>query len=102
MRARGSALTPERRLREGGVSGVETHAKVHGREVDFLWRDSNLAVEVDGWDAHKSRAAFERDRAKWAYLKSLGTDVMPIGAQRLKRQPESVLGEILSLLRRAA
>ena len=89
-------------LREGGVSGFETNAKVHGREVDFLWRDSNLAVEVDGWDAHKSRVAFEQDRAKWSYLKSVGTDVMPIGAQRLKRQPESALSEILSLLRRAA
>lgn len=90
-----------RLLRESGIEGFETNAVIHGREVDFLWRDRNFGVEIDGWDGHKGRIAFERDRAKWAHLKSLGVDVMPVGAQRLDREPAAVVIEIRSVLGRA-
>jgi very-short-patch-repair endonuclease len=65
-------------LRERGIGGFETNAKVHGYEVDFLWREHNLVVEVDGYDAHSGRAAFEHDRLKAATLRANGTGVMPI------------------------
>jgi very-short-patch-repair endonuclease len=87
-----------RLLREDGMRGFEVNAKVQGREVDFLWRAQSFAVEVDGWDGHKSRVAFERDRAKWSFLRSAGLDVMPVGAQRLKREPIAILKEIRSAL----
>jgi very-short-patch-repair endonuclease len=35
-----------------------------GREVDALYRDARLIVEVDSWRFHRDRASFERDRAK--------------------------------------
>ena len=31
---------------------------------DFLWRDQRLIVELDGWQAHGTKAAFEADRAR--------------------------------------
>jgi len=51
-----------RLLRRAGISGFETNARLHGYEVDLLWREEGLAVEVDGYDAHSGRVAFERDR----------------------------------------
>jgi very-short-patch-repair endonuclease len=33
-------------------------------EADFLWRDQMLIVELDGWQAHGTKAAFEADRAR--------------------------------------
>ena len=51
-----------RLLRRAGISEFETNARLHGYEVDLLWREEGLAVEVDGYDAHSGRVAFERDR----------------------------------------
>lgn len=45
---------------------------VHGHEVDAYWPDSGLAVELDSWEHHSSRAAFERDRERDAELHALG------------------------------
>ena len=39
--------------------------------------DGSFAVEVDGYDAHSGRAAFERDRLKFAPLAAHGVQVMP-------------------------
>ncbi len=35
---------------------------VNGREVDAYFADHGLIVELDGWEYHRSRAAFEKDR----------------------------------------
>ena len=42
----------------------EVNTKVHRFEVDFLWPAEGLIVEVDGWESHRSRSAFEEDRAR--------------------------------------
>jgi very-short-patch-repair endonuclease len=84
-----------RLLRERGIDGFETNAKIHGYEVDFLWRDCNLAVEVDGYDAHSGRAAFEHDRLKAATLRANGTGVMPITGRQIRSDAEGVIDRIL-------
>jgi very-short-patch-repair endonuclease len=61
-----------RLLRAAGMSGYETNARIHGYEVDVLWRSEQVAVEIDGWDAHSGRLAFERDRLKPAELSARG------------------------------
>jgi very-short-patch-repair endonuclease len=38
--------------------------RVGGFEVDFLWRERRLIVETDGFRHHRTRRAFERDRAR--------------------------------------
>jgi predicted transcriptional regulator of viral defense system/very-short-patch-repair endonuclease len=45
-------------------------------EVDFFWPAHNLIVETDGWEAHGTRAAFDRDRAKDAALTAAGQRVL--------------------------
>lgn len=54
----------------------EANGKVGGYEVDFLWRAERLIVEVDGWEAHRTRSAFEEDRVRDAHLMALGFDVL--------------------------
>jgi hypothetical protein len=36
-----------------------TNVRVHGYLVDAFWPKEGLVVEVDGWDAHGHRVAFE-------------------------------------------
>lgn len=54
----------------------EMNVRVDRYVVDFLWRARRLIAEVDGWTAHRSRSAFEDDRARDAHLKVLGFEVV--------------------------
>jgi very-short-patch-repair endonuclease len=71
---------------------------VCGYEVDFLWPDRDLVVEVDGYDAHSGRVAFERDRLKVATLKANGIGVMPVTGRQIRRDPEGVIDRIVRAL----
>lgn len=35
-----------------------------GGRVDFIWPELGLIVEVDGWDSHRGRVAFQEDRRR--------------------------------------
>ena len=91
-----------RLLREAGVDGYETNARIHGYEVDLLWRDRGFAVEIDGYDAHSGRVAFERDRLKVATLRARGVGVMPVTGRQLRDDPAGALRRLLSALELAA
>jgi very-short-patch-repair endonuclease len=54
----------------------EVNVRIDRFEVDFLWRPQRLIVEVDGWESHGTRSAFEEDRARDARLKLLGYGVV--------------------------
>jgi very-short-patch-repair endonuclease len=82
-------------LRRSGIESYETNARVGDYEVDFLWREAKLVVEVDGYDGHSGRVAFERDRLKAATLTASGLRVLPITGRQIRRDPRGVLGRIL-------
>jgi very-short-patch-repair endonuclease len=71
---------------------------VAGHEVDALWRAARLVVEVDGFEYHGTRAAFERDRARDADLQLAGFRVLRVTAQRLSREPQAIASTIGSLI----
>ncbi|HEX6697434.1 MAG TPA: type IV toxin-antitoxin system AbiEi family antitoxin domain-containing protein [Solirubrobacteraceae bacterium] len=53
------------------------HAPDHGEcRPDFYWPAHGLIVETDGWEAHRTQAAFRRDRAKDAALTAAGYKVV--------------------------
>lgn len=87
-----------RLLRERGIGDFETNVRVHGYEVDFYWRAYNLAVEVDGWDAHSSRKAFEHDRLKAATLQAHGIEVMRVTGRQVERDSDGVVSRLLATL----
>ena len=91
-----------RLLRERRIEGFEANARVAGYEVDLLWRDRGLAVEVDGWDAHSGRVAFERDRLKAASLSAAGIAVMPVTGRQVLNDPDGVVARLVAALRAAA
>lgn len=59
-----------------GLPVPRTNAQVDGSEVDAVWFDARVAVEVDGWDAHRGRGAFQRDRTKTNELTLAGWTVL--------------------------
>lgn len=58
--------------------GIRTPLTQHGRRprVDFTWPDRHLVVEVDGWEAHRTRVAFQDDRTNTNLLQLRGNVVL--------------------------
>lgn len=85
----------ERRLleliRDSRLPEPETNARIHGHEVDFLWREQDLVVEVDGYAFHSSRAAFERDRRRDVELHTLGIDVIRVTWAQIVDEPAALI-----------
>jgi very-short-patch-repair endonuclease len=78
-------------LRESHLPLPETNAKLAGHEVDFIWRGARLVVETDGWAAHSSRTAFERDRRRDAELAARGFQVIRVTWRQLATEPAGTL-----------
>jgi very-short-patch-repair endonuclease len=70
------------------------NTRVGGHEVDFLWPDRRLVVEIDGWAFHSSRAAFERDRIRDADLQTRGYRILRFTPRRLVQEPEAVVAAV--------
>jgi len=76
----------------------KVNVRIGGFLVDFLWPDSRLVVEVDGWRTHRSRSAFEDDRARDARLALLGFQVLRFTWRRMQEDGRAVAGTIRALL----
>jgi very-short-patch-repair endonuclease len=50
----------------------QTNVLIEGMEVDFAWPTSRVVVEIDSWEFHGNRAAFERDRRRDRILGAAG------------------------------
>ncbi len=81
-------------VREAGLPEPETNACVAGYEVDFLWRDQPLVIEVDGFAFHSTREAFERDRRKDADLLTLGLRTQRATYRRIADEPAALVSSI--------
>jgi very-short-patch-repair endonuclease len=94
----------ERRLlrlvRKARLPAPDVNAPLHGFEVDLLWRDAALVVEVDGYAFHSGRAAFEEDRRRDAELAARGLTVVRVTWRQLADQPEAVVVRIGQALAR--
>jgi very-short-patch-repair endonuclease len=77
----------------------EVNVKVDRFEVDFLWPDARLIVEVDGWESHRTRSAFEEDRARDASLAVLGYEVVRFTWRQISEEGPGVARTLRVLLR---
>ena len=80
--------------RRADLPRPHTNTRLLGYEIDALWPQHRLALEVDGWAAHHTRRAFERDRVRDADLQIAGYRVLRITWDRLIRRPEAVAAQI--------
>jgi very-short-patch-repair endonuclease len=85
-------------IKKGGLPSPRVNARAAGHEVDFLWPEHGLVVEVDGYAFHSGRAAFERDRLRDADLAAIGLRVVRTSWRRLTREPEAVLVAVAQAL----
>jgi very-short-patch-repair endonuclease len=67
--------------------------------VDFLWPESSLIVEVDGYEYHGDRASFEADRARDAELTRRGYRVVRFTYRHVTQEAARVARAVRELLR---
>jgi very-short-patch-repair endonuclease len=67
-------------------------------EVDALWPGSRLIVELDSWEFHAHRAAFERDRNRDADHLLAGYRTIRVTHRRLDQEPAHLAAQIRTLL----
>ncbi len=85
-------------MRDARLPAPRVNARVHGFEVDFLWADQRLIVEVDGFAFHGGRDAFERDRDRDAALVAAGYRVIRVTWRKLVDEPLVVVARIARAL----
>jgi hypothetical protein len=84
--------------REAGLPLPAVNVFLGDKEVDALWKEQKVVVELDGYGSHSSRAAFEEDRARDAALRLAGYRVLRITDRRLEREPQAVFSDVRRLL----
>jgi very-short-patch-repair endonuclease/predicted transcriptional regulator of viral defense system len=77
-----------------GIRRPNVNARIEGYEVDFVWRDRRLIVEVDGYAYHRSPTAFETDRERDVVLAMAGWLVLRFTWTQLTTRPAWVAAAI--------
>jgi very-short-patch-repair endonuclease len=85
-------------LRDHRIPAPAQNVLVLGHEVDALWPAAKLVIELDSWEHHGDRAAFERDRARDPKLLLAGYRTIRVTHRRLDDEPEQLAAEIRALL----
>jgi hypothetical protein len=84
-----------------GLPAYEMNVHVGGERIDVLFTPDRLIVELDGWDTHGTRRAFEEDRDQDAdILASTGIPTMRITHAGLHKRPRKQVNRINAILAR--
>jgi very-short-patch-repair endonuclease len=87
-------------VRQAGLPEPETNVRIHGFEVDFLWREQGVVVEIDGFRFHSSRRSFEHDRRKDATLQAAGLLTMRVTWIQMQNEAYAVIARLATTLAR--
>jgi very-short-patch-repair endonuclease len=85
-------------VRHAGLPLPSQNVYLHGFEVDAVWESHRLVVELDGYDYHRTRAAFERDRKRDARLHAEGWTVLRFSWRQIMYAPETVVAALRTTL----
>lgn len=88
-------------VRKATLPAPEVNVVVGRHEVDFLWRSRGVAVEVDGFAFHSSRARFEADRRRDAQLAADGIQVIRVTWRQITDEREAMIARLAGTLARA-
>jgi len=78
-----------------------TNHGIEGMEVDVCWPEQRLAVELDGWDEHSTRQAFQHDRERSNDLTAAGWTLLRFTWADVTRRPDDTAARVARALARA-
>jgi very-short-patch-repair endonuclease len=83
-----------------GLPLPQTNVVIEGYEVDCVWPEQRLIVELDGHASHSPAYAFELDRARDRRLEAAGWHVIRITWRQLELEADLVEADLRRLLLR--
>ncbi|MGN6664914.1 MAG: hypothetical protein ACTHK6_12030 [Solirubrobacterales bacterium] len=83
---------------EAGLPQPHMNYVEQGFELDCYWPEFRFAVELDVFETHGTRAAFERDRKRQEDLLLAGIQMTRVTGPRLQREPDEVIARVAQLL----
>ncbi len=83
---------------EGKVKAPFTNHRIGRYEVDAIWFEEKLIVELDGRQFHSDAEALVADSEKTRYLRSLGYEVLRFTWNDVIERPEWVLNQVRTAL----
>jgi predicted transcriptional regulator of viral defense system len=93
-------------VREADLPMPKTNVKLTARgrryEIDCLWPEKGIAVELDGRAAHARTMAFESDRRKDAALSAIGLRPLRFTWYRVTREPGEIVAELRATLEQSS
>lgn len=89
-------------LRVAGLPLPRTNRRVIGLEVDFVYPEERLVIEVDGRAYHSGDPAFERDHERDNLLVAADYEVIRLTWRKITRRPEAVAALVAGALGRRA
>jgi very-short-patch-repair endonuclease len=76
----------------------ETNVKLDRWEVDFLWRQQRLVVEIDSFLYHRGSVAFHDDHARDLDLRQRGFTALRYSELQLAEEPDWVAADVAAAL----
>ncbi|HEX4732362.1 MAG TPA: type IV toxin-antitoxin system AbiEi family antitoxin domain-containing protein [Solirubrobacterales bacterium] len=79
---------------------MNVHVALRGRfyEIDCLWEDRKVAIELDGGGAHGTTEAFQKDRERDRILAAEHYTTARITWDHIQQTPEEVAADLRSIL----
>jgi very-short-patch-repair endonuclease len=87
-----------RLLRAANLPMARFNDRVAGYEVDAVWPEQRVIVEVDGFAYHGHRGQFERDRKKDLALRAAGYRVIRVSWRQLTNEPFALVAVLAAEL----
>jgi very-short-patch-repair endonuclease len=84
--------------RKHNLPTPDSNVGIAGYEVDFHFLGTNLIVELDSYEYHRTPAEFDADRRKDAALKLKGYEVLRVSDAWLNADPNEVAQTVRQLL----
>ncbi|GAA3699543.1 type IV toxin-antitoxin system AbiEi family antitoxin domain-containing protein [Gordonia hankookensis] len=82
--------------RDHGITGWSANRMVEGHLVDFVFAESMVIIEIDGFAFHRDAATFQRDRTKRNKLIASGWTVLNFTWDDITRRPGDVAAQVRS------
>lgn len=87
-----------RYCRDRGLPIPAMNVPVAGYEVDCVWPDHLVVLELDSWTHHADREAFETDRKRDAAIQVAGYRILRVTHRRMHREGDQLEAEIRRLV----
>lgn len=84
--------------RDQGLPHPEVNIRILGLEVDFVWSESRVVVELDGYAFHRGREAFETDARRSNRLRAAGWTVLRFTWRMVTEEPDQVVTQIKAVV----